>query len=98
LLVLAFLAGLSWDGGCAGVPGLETAVDPVCGRRVIQVDAPAVREYQGEKFYFDSAACAYSFDARPEEYRRRAHTDPNDVSSQEDALPGARSTETRDRD
>jgi len=54
LLTLVFLSLLSWETGCARLPGLPTALDPVCGRRVIQVDAPAVREHRVKTFYFDS--------------------------------------------
>ncbi len=71
LYVLALLAVL----GCGPrLPGLATAVDPVCGREIPQVDAPAVRRYHDDTFYFDSQACALTFDGAPQEYSRRAAT------------------------
>lgn len=97
LLVLSLLAGLSWEIGCSSLPGLPTSVDPVCGRRVVEVDA-VTREYRGETFYFDTEACAYSFDARPEEYRRRARTERPDPSLWKPDEPGERSAEVRDRE
>jgi len=60
------------------------------------VDAPAVREHRGKTFYFDSEACAYRFDASPEEYRRRVEAD-RDEATWEDDGPGARSAVDRDR-
>jgi len=97
LLVLSLPAGLIWGVGCSSLPGLPTSVDPVCGRRYARVDAPATREYRGETFYFDTEACAYSFDARPEEYRRHARAERPDPGLWEADGPGARASEVRDR-
>jgi len=97
-LVLSILAGLSWEVGCSSLPGLPTSVDPVCGRRVVEVDAPATREYRGETYYFDTEACAFSFDARPEEYRRRAKEERPDPSLWKSDQGAARSFEVRDRE
>jgi YHS domain-containing protein len=63
----------------------------------VEEDAAATREFHGETFYFDTQACAYSFDARPEEYRRRAKEGWPDPSLWEPDRAGARSSEVRDR-
>ncbi|HVE42907.1 MAG TPA: hypothetical protein VNM14_23705 [Planctomycetota bacterium] len=71
LYVLTLLAVV----GCGPrLPGLPTGVDPVCGREIPQVDAAAVRHYGDDTFYFDSQACALTFDGAPQEYSRHAAT------------------------
>ena len=96
LLSLGLLAGLCCEAACSNLPGLPTSIDPVCGRGVVEVDAVAVREYRGRTYYFDSQACAFSFDAHPEDYRRRAQAESEAVQSNKG--PWERSLEVRDRD
>jgi YHS domain-containing protein len=46
------------------------ATDPVCGMDVIEAQAPAQTEYQGERYYFCSEWCKEEFDKDPERYAR----------------------------
>jgi YHS domain-containing protein len=96
VLALALLAGLFCEDACSDFPGPATATDPVCGRGVVQADAVAVREYRGQTYYFDSQACASSFDARPEDYRRRSQAEPEAIPSNQG--PWERSLKVKDRD
>ncbi|HBG74733.1 MAG TPA: YHS domain-containing protein [Anaerolineae bacterium] len=42
--------------------------DPVCGMTIDPKTAAGKSEYKGETYYFCSAGCKKSFDAKPEEY------------------------------
>jgi YHS domain-containing protein len=95
LVAQALLAGLFWETACEPrLPELPTAVDPVCERRITEVDAAAVRLYRGATFYFDTEKCARTFDGDPEGYRRRVETDRADWG---DEGAQRRSSEVRDR-
>jgi YHS domain-containing protein len=96
ILALALLAALSCEDAGSNFPGPGTAFDPVCGRGVVEADAVAVREYRGQTYYFDTQACASSFDLRPEDYLRRSKADPQAIQS--NLGPWERSLNSRDRD
>jgi YHS domain-containing protein len=78
------------------LPELPTAVDPVCGRTVVQVDAPSVRQVHGRTYYFDSERCARQFDAGPEDYVRRVEKDRT-LDSWDKDWAGGPSRESRNR-
>lgn len=42
--------------------------DPVCGMQIEESAAAGKSEYQGQTFYFCSAACKTRFDEEPEKY------------------------------
>jgi Cu+-exporting ATPase len=42
--------------------------DPVCGMTVEPAKAAATSAYQGQTYYFCSAACKAKFDANPSQY------------------------------
>ncbi len=44
------------------------AIDPVCGMQVDEKKAPAVSDYQGQKYYFCAVGCKKAFDQDPEKY------------------------------
>jgi P-type Cu+ transporter len=46
--------------------------DPVCGMTIEPAQALYTGEYQGETYYFCSAACKEQFDRNPVAYARRA--------------------------
>lgn len=46
----------------------ESARDPVCGRSLEKKSAPETRTYLRKAYYFDSDACARSFDEHPARY------------------------------
>jgi Cu+-exporting ATPase len=45
-----------------------TVKDPVCGMEIDPKNATATEEYQGESYYFCSAACHEKFQAEPQKY------------------------------
>ncbi len=45
-----------------------TAIDPVCGRAVVEANAES-REYQSRRYYFCSPACRRHFEAGAEKVR-----------------------------
>ena len=46
--------------------------DPVCGAPVEPMDAIYTSDFQGQTFYFCSAACKEQFDMNPAAYARQA--------------------------
>jgi YHS domain-containing protein len=44
------------------------AIDPVCGMRVEEAEAPATAEYEGQAYYFCSNDCKEEFLANPTDY------------------------------
>jgi YHS domain-containing protein len=44
------------------------AKDPVCGMKVKKVEAPAVFDYKGKRYYFCAEACKERFEKEPEKY------------------------------
>jgi Cu+-exporting ATPase len=48
------------------LPGDRTAIDPVCGMRVVVETAKHVARHEGESYYFCSGKCREKFETRPE--------------------------------
>jgi YHS domain-containing protein len=46
-------------------------IDPVCGMKVDEKNAPAKSEYNGKTFTFCSEECKKRFDQSPEQYAQR---------------------------
>ncbi len=46
--------------------------DPVCGMQITTDAAVGPSEYQGQEFYFCSAACQQKFDENPGQYASKA--------------------------
>ena len=46
----------------------EMVRDPVCGMEVTVEEAPAVKEYEGQSFYFCTVLCSVLFEIDPERY------------------------------
>ncbi len=44
------------------------AIDPVCGMKVEEADAPAAAEYKGVKYFFCSEDCKEEFEGDPQSY------------------------------
>jgi len=44
------------------------AIDPVCGMKVEEADAPATTAYKSTTYYFCSEDCKEEFDGDPESY------------------------------
>ena len=62
-------AGLLSAAGCTlNDRLLESVHDPVCGKMVEKSKAPVEREFLRKTYYFDSEACAHTFDVHPARY------------------------------
>jgi YHS domain-containing protein len=46
-------------------------IDPVCGMKVDEKNAPAETEFAGKKFSFCSEQCRARFEQNPEQYAQR---------------------------
>ncbi len=45
-----------------------TAIDPVCGMKVEETDAPDKLDHEGTTYYFCSTDCREEFEANPGDY------------------------------
>ena len=54
-------------------PQTAKSMDPVCGVRVDRSTAAASSVYEGQTYYFHSAACKAEFDAAPGQFTRPGH-------------------------
>ncbi|MFZ5785057.1 MAG: heavy metal translocating P-type ATPase [Acidobacteriota bacterium] len=53
-------------------------IDPVCGMKVFEREAPITREHEGVTDHFCCNGCAAKFDSDPERYRRAPGSEPMD--------------------
>jgi YHS domain-containing protein len=51
---------------------MATQTDVVCGMQIEESDKTGQSEYNGQTYYFCSAACKSNFDEEPEEYINQA--------------------------
>ncbi len=78
--ILAELVSARANGDFGSAPVVEgakpsTAIDPICGMKVIADDTGRPFEHMGETYYFCCPACRKTFESDPETHLRRTHAD-----------------------